>query len=98
MKRVDRDELEEIKGKATVQSELDEETPIIQAICEVISAGIVSKTKIIKAAHESSGQSVARVRHVLNKRTGDIYRLGHRWRQKTESHNRHLFEILPAHS
>jgi len=97
VKRLDRDDLEGIKGKTAVQSELDEDAPIIKAICTVISAGTVNKAKIVQEANALSGQSTARVRKVLNKRTGAIFELGHRWNIRKEAHNRHVYEILPTH-
>ena len=60
--------------------------------------GTVSKSKIVREANAISGQSAARVRKVLDKRTGAIYELGHRWQQHTEAHNKQVFEILPTPS
>ena len=98
MQRLDVEHLADVREKASVQSELEEDAPIIRAICTVVSGGTVSKAKIIQEAHERSGQSVVRVRKVLNKRTGSIYQLGHRWQQHTEAHNKQVFEILPTPS
>ena len=88
--------LADVREKASVQSELEEDAPIIRAICTVVLGGTVSKSKIIQEAHERSGQSVVRVRKVLDKRTGDLYQLGHRWNLRKAAHNRHVYEILPT--
>ena len=98
VKRVDEHCLKEIKGKAKIQAALEEDAEIIQIILALIKDGTFTKAKIIKDAHEISGESTARVKKVLERCTGASYQFGHRWRQKTESHNRHVFEILPAHS
>jgi len=98
VKRLDGEHLAAVREKASVQSELEEDAPIIRAICTVVSGGTVSKAKIVQEAHERSGQSVVRVRKVLNKRTGSIYQLGHRWQLHTEAHNKQVFEILPTPS
>ena len=97
VKRLERNDLDDIKGKASVESELEHDAPIIEAICTVISAGTVSKSKIVQKAHELSGKSSANVRKVLDKRTGEIFELGHRWRTRKQAHNRHVYEILPTH-
>ena len=98
VKRLDEYCLKEIKEKASIQAELDEDAAISRTILALIKDGTVTKAKIIKEAHEIRGESTARVKKVLDKRTGPSYQLGHRWRQKTESHNRHVFAVLPTPS
>ena len=97
VKRLDGDDLDDVKGKATVQSELEQDATIIEAICTVIAEGMISKSKIVQGAHELCGKSTAAVRKVLDKRTGPIFELGHRWDKRKEAHNRHVYEILPTH-
>ena len=96
--RLDGNYIEEIKEKAIVQAELEEDVAIIRTVCTLIQDGTVTKAKIIKQAHELSSESTARAKKVLEKRTVSIYQLGHRWQQHMGAHNRHVFEILPAHS
>lgn len=48
MRRLERNELDDIKGKASVESELEHDASIIEAICTVITARTVSKSKIVK--------------------------------------------------
>ena len=80
----------------TIKTELDEDIRIIIATKELIENGTVTKDQIIKSVHYQTGESIARIRKVLGKRTGDNYSLGHKWSQHKEAHNRHVYAILPT--
>ena len=90
--------MEEIKQQANIKAELNDDAVIIKAICKLIEDGTVTKDKIIKGVYELSGESVRRVKKVLEQRTGNVYELGHRWTQHKEAHNRHVYAVLPTPS
>ena len=96
VKRIETDRLEEIKDKTKVEEALAEDAPIIKSVCKLIEEGTVTKDKIVKGAHLQSGESVARVRKVLEQRTGDMHQLGHRWSKRVGEHNRHVYAVLPT--
>ena len=96
VKSLDENRLDIIKENVDIRSKLDEDANISRIIRELIETGTITKDKIIKEAKEYSGESTARVREVLEQRTGDMHLLGHRWSQRKEAHNRHVFEVLPT--
>ena len=51
---------------------------VIVAICKVITAGVTSKSAIVKNVGDETGISHKTVRRVLAEREGSVYSLGHR--------------------
>ena len=98
VKCLDKTNMEEIKQQANIKAELNEDVVIIKAICRLIEDGTFTKDNIIKGVYELSGESVRRVKKVLEQRTGNVYELGHRWTQHKEAHNRHVYAVLPTPS
>ncbi len=91
---LDRAHLEEVKEQAHVQSALDSDRGIIEAVRKLIEGGTVTKDKILKCAHDLSGESISRVRSVLEQRTGTEYAQGHRWAMSKGKHNRYEYSVL----
>ena len=91
---LDRTHLEEVKEQAHAQSALDSDRGIIEAVCELIDSGTVTKDKIIKCTHDLTGESISRVRSVLEQRAGIEYARGHRWTMSKGANNRYLYAVL----
>ena len=98
VKCLDKNGITQIKKKANIEAELDEDSEIIITIQELIENGTVTKDKIIKGVHYQTGESTTRIRKVIAKWTGGNYNLGHRWTQHKEAHNRHVYAVLPTPS
>ena len=96
VRSLDRTHLEEVKEQAHAQSALDSDRSIIEAVCELIEGGTVTKDKISKCAHDLSGESISRVRSVLEQRAGLEYARGHRWSVSKGANNRYLYAVLPT--
>jgi hypothetical protein len=96
VKRIETERLEEIKDKTKVDEALAEDATIIKSVCKLIEEGTVTKDKIVKGAHQQSGESIARVRKVLEQRTGNMHQLGHRWTVNKGAHNKHVYAVLPT--
>ena len=94
VKPLDRTHLEEVKEQAHVQSALDRDKRIIEAVCELIEGGTVTKDKIVKCAHDLTGESMFRVRSVLEQREGSEHARGHRWAMSKGKHNRYEYSVL----
>ena len=97
-KWLDKSRLNEIREQSNIEAELDEDTTIIMSVQGLIIDGTVTKDKIVKFAHEQCGESTARIKKVLTKRTGEKYERGHRWTLRKEAHNRHVYSVLPTPS
>ena len=98
VKCLDKTNLEEVKQQSIIKTALNEDEVIIKAVYKLIEESIVTKDKIIKGVFEISGESVRRVKKVLEQRTGNVYELGHRWTRRKEAHNRHVYSVLPTPS
>lgn len=97
VKRIGRDDVEQIRIKTEVQGKLLEDEPIIQAVYAAIARGTNSKDKLIKAVQAETGESSRKVRQVLDDRTGDQHMFGHRWTVSKSMHNKHVYAVLPTH-
>ena len=93
---LDKNHINEILEQTNLKKELEEDTELIITIQELIKNGTSTKDKIVKNSHSQTGESTARIKKVLARRTGDDYDLGHRWVKKIEAHNRHVYSVLPT--
>ena len=93
---LDKNHINEILKQTNIKKELEEDTDLIITIQQLIKNGTSTKDKIVKNSHSQTGESTARIKKVLTRRTGDNYDLGHRWVKKIEAHNRHVYSVLPT--
>ena len=84
------------RQQAQVEKRLDEDAEIISAIQDRIQAGTITKAKIISDVKECTAESHARIRKVLEKRTGGDYALGDRWVSRPGDHNAQVYSALPT--
>ena len=96
VKPIDRTHLEEVKEQAHAQSALDDDVSVIETVCQLIEGGTVTKDKIIKCTHDLTGESISRVRSVLEQRAGLEYARGHRWSVSKGANNRYIYAVLPT--
>ena len=96
--RLKQGSVQNMRGQAEVARKLAEDEEVITLISEAVVSGTVLKTEIVKYVNGQSGLSQRIIKDVLDRRTGTIYELGHRWRSTREEHNRHRYELLPAPS
>jgi archaellum biogenesis ATPase FlaH len=92
--RLDRDTLEVTRSQSQLAQELEEDAPVIQIICELISKGVNSKDQLIKEVRKQTEESANRIRKLIDKRTGEVFDLGHRWREVKGAHNKSIFSVL----
>ena len=96
VKRIDDAKMEEMRLKAEVARQLEEDDDIIDAVKKAINQAVTTKAAIVKFVADETGISHARVRKVLAERTGSMYSLGHRWSFEVGAHNKSTYAILPA--
>jgi hypothetical protein len=96
VKPIDRTHLENVREQAHAQSALDDDASVIETVFQLIEGGTVTKDKIIRCTHDLTGESISRVRNVLEQRAGLEYARGHRWSVSKGANNRYLYAVLPA--
>ena len=96
VKRIDDGKMEELRLRAEVTRQLEEDEDVIVYVRKAINQAVTSKTDIVKLVADETGHSHAKVRKVLAERTGAMYSLGHRWSVEIGAHNRSIYSILAA--
>jgi hypothetical protein len=96
--RLEQGSIQNMRGQAEVARKLADDDETIALITEAIVSGTVLKTEIVNYVKGQSGMPLRTIKDVLDRRTGTIYELGHRWRSTREEHNRHRYELLSAPS
>lgn len=96
VKPINRKHLDNVREQAQAQSALDDDASVIETVCQLIEGGTVTKDKIIKCAHDLTGESISRVRIVLEHRAGVEYARGHRWSVSKGANNRYIYAVLPT--
>ena len=92
--RLGRDALEVTRSQSQLAQELEDDASAIQIICGLISQGVNSKDQLIKNARKQTDESTDRIRKLIDKRTGEVFDLGHRWREVKGAHNKSIFSVL----
>ena len=78
--------------KATeMETFLQKDHYLINAILDSMKGGVSLKTEIIKDATDRSGASKAAITRVLARHTGDNYIWGHRWSLTIGDNNSHIY-------
>ena len=95
VKRLSSGEIERSKVEREVQAGLDEDADLIAAVADCLTAGINTKSAIVKKVHKETGHSIEKVRKFMVKRTGTSYESGHRWTVIQGANNAHIYQILP---
>jgi hypothetical protein len=95
VKRLNSGEIERSKVEREVQAGLDADADLIAAVADCLTAGINTKSAIVKKVHDETGHSVERVRKFMVKRTGTSYESGHRWTVIQGANNAHIYQNLP---
>lgn len=95
VRAIDGKESGEVKRQAAVNLILEKNSDIIEAITEVIQAGTVTKTELVKEVAERSFVSRGRVQAVLKRHTGGYWSSGHRWNFKPGEKNAKEFFMIP---
>ena len=98
VKRIENDELEDLKQSKLNAQQLEADEEIISSVGNSIKAGITSKAAIIKFVNQETGITQRKISKVLGDRTGNIYRLGHRWSVETGAHNKNKYSLLKFES
>ena len=96
VKRIGSHDIAESRQRVQVEKRLEEDANIVSAIHDCISAGTTTKAKIISDVKDGTAESHARIRRVLEKRTGDDYALGDRWISRPGNHNAQVYAVLPT--
>ena len=94
VQRIGSSDIEHLKRQADISKQLEEDDEIISAIRDCITAGIVTKSEIIKHVVEKTAATHNRVRGVIKHWTGEFYSQGHRWKCNVESHNAYQYSLL----
>jgi len=95
VKRLSSGEIERSKVEREVQAGLDEDADLIAAVADCLTAGINTKSAIVKKVHKETGHSIEKVRKFMVKRTGTSYESGHRWTVIQGANNAHIYQNLP---
>ena len=95
VKCLDQDEVEQSKCKIQQDTSLTNDQVIIEATCIAIKIGIDKKDALITRVRKDTGRSAAKVRVVIERRTGGDYAQGHRWTVTQGDNNAQIFEVLP---
>lgn len=94
VKRIDEGVLDSTREQSIVQQKLAGDADVIQAIITAIDSGVTAKSSIVSAVNKTTAVSQAKVRAILEERTGCIYALGHRWEAEIADHNKHEYRVL----
>lgn len=94
IKRIDNEQAIEIKSTANKNKKIAQDQEVIKAIGNAITQNINSKSAIIRFASEKTGMANAKVREILQDRTGSNFSLGHRWSVEVGAHNKSKYALL----
>ena len=94
VQRVDGDKLAEMKLSTAISKKLEEDQEAIVAIRKAITAGVTSKSAIVKNVGDETGISHKTIRRILAEREGSMYSLGHRWQVEVGKHNKSTYSVL----
>jgi hypothetical protein len=94
VKRIDDQKAGQLKTAAQDKKKLDEDQELINAVRKSISAGITSKSAIVKNVGDETGISQNKIRKTLAERTGNAYDFGDRWSVSTGAHNKSEYSVL----
>ena len=93
--RISAGEIDDATRSAALRDGLEKDDEIIVAVCLTISAGITTKDKLVRSVVGSTAESNARVKKVLERRTGKNYAQGDRWQCRPGDHNAQVYSVLP---
>jgi len=96
VKRINEKSLEGSKREIEIEKQLARDVDIITAVCLAISEGVRSKDILVKEVKKRTAETTARVKSVIENRTGRDYALGQRWSVMQGENNAQIFSVLPT--
>jgi len=94
--RIDEKSLEGSKREIVIEKLLARDVDFITAVCLAISEGVRSKDMLVKEVKKRTAETTARVKSVIENRTGRDYALGQRWSVTQGENNAQIFSALPT--
>jgi hypothetical protein len=78
------------------QADLERDATLIQEVLNVLTAGVdTKKDALITRVREVTCDTAARVRKLIEARTGSSYEIGHRWTTVKGANNALIYQKLP---
>ena len=96
VKRINEKSLEGSKREIEIEKQLARDVDIITGVCLAISEGVRSKDMLVKEVKKRTAETTARVKSVIENRTGRDYALGQRWSVTQGENNAQIFSALPT--
>ena len=99
VRRATADETNDARRATAIETLLQKNHALIQAILETMQSGISLKTEVIKDAAERAGAGKPAIKRVLAQHTGEDFMAGHRWSLTIGVSNAHIYRpvsLLPT--
>lgn len=91
VEEVDKERAAKIQAQSVVDIKLTKNELIIDAVLELLTEGVNSKTELAERTRQSTGESLKKVLAVLKEHEGNDFLKGHRWRVSKVDKNKHVY-------